>query len=114
MVRLISAALSELVEETGIRPEHVVPLRDQPLHIDVHPIPANDAKGEPAHQHIDFRFLFGTSNGVTELQAELEWSCGTPAGRVRRHDRMPRGWTPIDQAAATGRRDTGFGIPDGC
>ncbi|GAA2129626.1 hypothetical protein GCM10009760_01070 [Kitasatospora kazusensis] len=67
---LIGAALRELAEETGIRPENVVPLGDHPLHIDVHPIPANDAKGEPAHQHIDFRFLFGTSADVAELQAE--------------------------------------------
>lgn len=67
---LLGAALRELAEETGIRPELVVPLGDDPIHIDVHPIPANPAKGESAHQHVDFRFLFGTTADITELQAE--------------------------------------------
>jgi 8-oxo-dGTP pyrophosphatase MutT (NUDIX family) len=67
---LIGAALRELAEETGIRPELVVPLRDEPVHIDVHPIPANPSKGEGDHQHIDFRFAFATNADVAELQAE--------------------------------------------
>ncbi len=67
---LIGAALRELTEETGIRPQDVVPLHDAPIHIDVHPIPANEAKGEAAHQHIDFRFVFGTASGVGALQTE--------------------------------------------
>lgn len=29
-----------------------------PLDINIHMIPANPAKGEPEHQHYDFRFLF--------------------------------------------------------
>ncbi|MFF3871200.1 hypothetical protein [Streptomyces sp. NPDC001978] len=29
-----------------------------PLDIDVHDIVANRAKGEPAHQHVDFRWAF--------------------------------------------------------
>ncbi|MEV6120803.1 NUDIX domain-containing protein [Streptomyces sp. NPDC052077] len=74
---LMGAALRELSEETGIR-ESVVPLLPGPVHIDVHDIPANGAKGEPAHQHADVRWLFRTSGpvGVT-LQAEevsaAEW-----------------------------------------
>ncbi|MGW1816015.1 hypothetical protein ACWCQM_20910 [Streptomyces sp. NPDC002125] len=40
------------------------------LHIDVHPIDANPAKGEPAHQHFDFRFLFHTTADIGELQTE--------------------------------------------
>jgi len=67
---LIGAALRELAEETGIRPDLVVPLQDTPVHIDVHPIPANPAKNEGDHQHIDFRFAFTTNADVTELQAE--------------------------------------------
>lgn len=67
---LIGAALRELTEETGIRPQDVVALHDAPIHIDVHPIPANAAKGEAAHQHIDFRFVFGTASGVGALQTE--------------------------------------------
>ncbi|MDH2393828.1 NUDIX domain-containing protein [Streptomyces sp. HNM0663] len=62
-VNLTGAALRELTEETGIRAS-VTPLLPGPVHIDVHDIPANDAKGEPAHQHADVRYLFGTKGPV--------------------------------------------------
>jgi 8-oxo-dGTP pyrophosphatase MutT (NUDIX family) len=64
------AALRELAEETGIDPDLVTPISPIPLHIDVHPIPANPAKDEPDHQHFDFRFLFRTDADVSGLQAE--------------------------------------------
>lgn len=67
---LLDAALRELTEETGIPAEAVSAAADRPVHIDVHPIPANDAKGEPDHQHIDFRFLFRTTADVHHLQTE--------------------------------------------
>ncbi|MCX5341905.1 NUDIX hydrolase [Streptomyces atratus] len=68
---LQDAALRELCEETGISVSSVTPAGDAPIHIDVHAIPANDAKGEPEHQHIDFRFLFRTtSTDISTLQAE--------------------------------------------
>jgi 8-oxo-dGTP pyrophosphatase MutT (NUDIX family) len=67
---LMDAALRELAEETGIDPELVTPDSAIPLHIDVHPIPANPSKDEPDHQHFDFRFLFRTTADVTGLQAE--------------------------------------------
>ncbi|MGI5512250.1 NUDIX hydrolase [Streptomyces sp. CA-106131] len=67
---LMQAALRELAEETGIQPQHVVPLLDSPVHIDVHTIPDSSAKGEPEHQHIDFRYLFATGADVTQLQTE--------------------------------------------
>lgn len=67
---LIEAAIRELTEETGIPAGAIVTADLRPLHIDVHPIPANDARGEPQHQHVDFRFLFHTSNDVIELQTE--------------------------------------------
>ncbi|MFJ5884395.1 NUDIX hydrolase [Kitasatospora cineracea] len=68
---LSGAALRELVEETGVSPEGITLADTAPVHIDVHPIPANDAKGEPAHQHIDFRFLFRTADhSAVTLQEE--------------------------------------------
>ncbi|MGW2508262.1 NUDIX hydrolase [Streptomyces scopuliridis] len=67
---LLDAALRELAEETGILPDTVTSLGVSPLHIDIHPISANDAKGEPDHQHVDFRFLFRTMAEIGQLQTE--------------------------------------------
>ncbi|MFD4970456.1 NUDIX domain-containing protein [Streptomyces sp. NPDC058424] len=58
---LLAAALREVCEETGIRPEDLCPtpqFLDAPIDIDVHGIDASPAKGEPAHEHYDFRFAF--------------------------------------------------------
>jgi 8-oxo-dGTP pyrophosphatase MutT (NUDIX family) len=76
---LVSAALRELAEETGISPSNAEPDSGLPLHIDVHPIPANPAKHEPTHQHFDFRYLFRTASDSVELQEEevtaYSWQC---------------------------------------
>ncbi|MBC3988971.1 NUDIX domain-containing protein [Streptomyces sp. AC563] len=58
---LLDAALRELEEETGIRSDQVEPVSLLPFHIDAHPIPASPDKGEDAHQHFDFRYLFRTT-----------------------------------------------------
>jgi 8-oxo-dGTP pyrophosphatase MutT (NUDIX family) len=58
---LVTAALRELTEETGIPAETVNPLRSLsgiPIDINIHPIPANPVKDEPPHHHFDFRFAF--------------------------------------------------------
>ncbi|MFE9372485.1 NUDIX hydrolase [Streptomyces sp. NPDC006711] len=69
-VNLLGAALRELVEETGITLS-IAPVQAAPVHIDVHPIPANDSKGEAAHWHADFRYLFRTTGAQTvKLQEE--------------------------------------------
>ncbi|WP_059008485.1 NUDIX hydrolase [Streptomyces specialis] len=67
---LLQAAGRELTEETGIPPLVITPHSQVPLHIDIHPIDANPAKDEPAHQHFDFRFLFRTTADIGELQTE--------------------------------------------
>ncbi|OON72910.1 NUDIX hydrolase [Streptomyces tsukubensis] len=67
---LVDAALRELAEETGISLDQVEPDSGLPLHVDVHAIPANDAKGEPEHLHFDFRYLFRTTADTVELQEE--------------------------------------------
>jgi len=57
---LLGAAARELTEEVGISPHAVtVPLawHEVPIHIDCHVIPANPKRGEPAHDHWDFRYL---------------------------------------------------------
>ncbi|MGW1158883.1 NUDIX hydrolase [Streptomyces sp. NPDC002519] len=58
---LLAAALREVCEETGLRPEDLCltpQLLGKALDIDVHDIDANPAKGEPAHQHYDVRYVF--------------------------------------------------------
>jgi 8-oxo-dGTP pyrophosphatase MutT (NUDIX family) len=69
-VDLIGAAVRELIEETGITLT-ASPVSPLPVHIDVHPIPANPAKNEDAHQHIDFRYLF-RAEGEQSVQLQAE------------------------------------------
>jgi 8-oxo-dGTP pyrophosphatase MutT (NUDIX family) len=66
-----AAAARELAEETGIGLDDVEPFGAVPLHIDVHPIPASEARREPRHQHFDFRMLFrATRDAALTPQAE--------------------------------------------
>ncbi|MYW70379.1 NUDIX domain-containing protein [Streptomyces sp. SID8379] len=67
---LLQAAGRELAEETGISPHLVTPRGEVPLDIGIHPIDADPAKNEPAHQHCDFRYLFRTTADIGELQTE--------------------------------------------
>ncbi|MFR9723264.1 NUDIX hydrolase [Streptomyces sp. MS19] len=70
---LMRAALRELAEETGVD-SGFLPILEMPVHVDVHDIPENPAKGEPAHQHADFRFVFRTVREVTPRIQEEEVS----------------------------------------
>lgn len=67
---LRSAALRELSEEAGINPAAVAFAGTDPIHIDCHPIPDSPAKSEPAHLHLDFRYLFTTDVDFGTLQTE--------------------------------------------
>ncbi|MFG3013850.1 NUDIX domain-containing protein [Streptomyces cinerochromogenes] len=58
---LLAAALREVSEEAGIAPGALCLTRHMlgsPIDIDVHDIDANPSKGEPAHRHYDFRYVF--------------------------------------------------------
>ncbi|MFG2331718.1 NUDIX domain-containing protein [Streptomyces sp. NPDC048604] len=58
---LLAAALREVSEEAGIAPDALCLTRQllgSPIDIDVHDIAANPSKGEPAHRHYDFRYVF--------------------------------------------------------
>ena len=57
----VSAAKREVEEETGVAQENLSLIEHEGhaiFDIDVHPIPENLKKGEPAHAHYDLRFLF--------------------------------------------------------
>lgn len=55
-VVLLNAARREVIEESGI--QDIEPVFDHLIDVDVHPIPANEKKSEPAHAHYDVRFIF--------------------------------------------------------
>lgn len=81
---LSAAALRELTEETGIPAESVTLAGDGPVHIDVHLIPENPAKGEPSHFHVDFRYLFRTtaSELVTLQEEEVSGYAWRPVASI--------------------------------
>jgi 8-oxo-dGTP pyrophosphatase MutT (NUDIX family) len=66
--------------------------RNVPFDIDIHPIPANPAKGEPEHIHYDLRWLMSANlNAVTANQEEVTgWEAVSPEDlrlteRIRKH-----------------------------
>lgn len=57
---LWDAALLEAFEEAGVEAANLSPIEQVSgslLDVDVHPIPANPVKGEPAHDHCDLMFV---------------------------------------------------------
>ena len=77
-----AAALRELEEETGCldleKINYIEMLPDDPLvpfHINTHEIPENPKKGEPAHLHHDFGYLFEI-NEIQEIKIDPNESDG--------------------------------------
>ncbi|HSD66581.1 MAG TPA: NUDIX hydrolase, partial [Vicinamibacteria bacterium] len=56
-------ALREALEESGLRGLRLHPEAPRPLDVDVHDIPAR--AGEPAHEHLDLRYLVVAPEGGT-------------------------------------------------
>ncbi|MFB6839076.1 NUDIX domain-containing protein [Streptomyces sp. NPDC056361] len=89
---LLAACLRELKEEVGI-PAAALALtpafREGPIDIDVHTIDADPAKGEPAHRHYDFRFVFQlTADDVPGLTLQAEEVDGAT-------------WLPFDKVSSS-------------
>lgn len=70
-----AVALREAREETGLRAVQLHPDAPSPLDVDVHLIPARP--GEPAHEHLDLRYLVVAGEGglarAREEAADLRW-----------------------------------------
>lgn len=70
------AAIRELAEETGLT--NILPISsgfnnyDIPVDIDIHTIPENIKKQEPAHLHFDFRYVFILLDAQKEKICEEE------------------------------------------
>jgi 8-oxo-dGTP pyrophosphatase MutT (NUDIX family) len=62
------AALREVREETGLE-VRLHPYAPRPLDVDIHEIP--EREGEPAHLHLDLRYLVVADGG--EPAEEAEW-----------------------------------------
>lgn len=93
---LADAARRELTEELGLPSEAVWPAtaflgrRESmgqtfmshriPFDIDMHPIPANERKGEPSHVHCDFRWLVQIDPTQVSVNREeaLSWEMVSP------------------------------------
>jgi 8-oxo-dGTP pyrophosphatase MutT (NUDIX family) len=73
----VACALREVQEETGVQIA-LHPWHGEhggiPIHIDTHPIPANERKGEAAHFHHDFMYLFILQSDVQMRPQESEVS----------------------------------------
>ena len=74
----LDAACREAREETGATALQLLDwhgdgaeARALPLDIDVHPIPARPERGEPAHLHLDFRYVLRLAD-EDALQRQIE------------------------------------------
>jgi 8-oxo-dGTP pyrophosphatase MutT (NUDIX family) len=71
-----AVALREALEETGLGGLLLHPTAPRPLDVDVHDIPAR--KDEPAHQHLDLRYLVRAPEGAEPRRSieetnDLRW-----------------------------------------
>ena len=66
----LQAAIRESLEEAGLI---ISPLTPEIIDIDIHRIPASEAKQEPAHYHVDLRYLCVTDDDHVDLNED---ECG--------------------------------------
>jgi len=70
-----AVALREVLEETGLHAVHLHPTAPRPLDVDVHAITARP--GEPAHAHLDLRYLVVAADApllrAEQEAADLRW-----------------------------------------
>jgi len=59
---ILRVALKETVEETGLDESHVRLLSEDVFDVDIHAIPT--MQGDPAHEHIDIRFLVEVDDDI--------------------------------------------------
>lgn len=70
----LRVAFRETIEESGI--DSIVPLSLDIVDIDIHNVPPNAQKYEPAHLHYDVRFIFLTDHKdfkISQESNEIKW-----------------------------------------
>lgn len=88
---LISAAVRELVEETGVDPSGIFLASKIPVYVEYGRVPARPAQDEPEHFHLDFGYAFVTD------QADV--------GHIQESEVRGATWYPLDVAERlVGRR----------
>jgi len=90
---LEEAARREVVEETGLHDLEPLSGLAGLFDVDIHPIPANPSRDEPAHEHFDLRLAFRSSSddlAASDEVADARWvglaelaDCGTDESVVR-------------------------------
>jgi len=75
---LVSAALRELKEETGL--VDISPFCEGLLDVDIHTIPAR--KADPDHKHFDLRFAFVAPNKVVRAASDAKDARWVPLGEI--------------------------------
>lgn len=90
-VDIRNVALREAQEESGIMDiEFVTP---EIFDIDIHPIPANPKKNEPAHFHYDIRYLLRAKTvdfAVSDESHDLKWFAPEQLGVITAEPSMLR------------------------
>jgi 8-oxo-dGTP pyrophosphatase MutT (NUDIX family) len=89
---LSKVALREASEESGFSDDRFT-LSGRVFDIDIHPIPANPQKNEPAHEHFDVRYLLTVDENLALPP--------NPEGLTLR-------WLPLDEAAALVAKERGL------
>lgn len=89
-VDIVAAARREASEETGLTDLTLEPGFPDLLDVDIHGIPANPSKGEPAHEHHDVRILLRAGS--------VEHAAGSDAADAR--------WVPLEQVQDAGTDDS--------
>ncbi|MFJ8628576.1 NUDIX hydrolase [Kitasatospora sp. NPDC093550] len=69
---LLTAAVRELTEETGLDAVDVVPASQRPVYIEFGEVPARPKKDEPVHYHLDIGFAFRTAHANVDVGALQE------------------------------------------
>lgn len=89
---VLAMAIRETMEESGLTAFR--PVSSNIADIDIHPIPANDKKAEPAHFHYDIRYIMQMTNDAQKP--------------ILSDESITLQWMTIDEALGHAQQDDGL------